>query len=76
MKNIKFIPFNPQDRENENDKLQIVYSEHSHLDRDFKRFDFTDEWNNLGYGPISDEPNKHSISDYQLNRDDFNNIVG
>ena len=41
---------------------KIKYKYFPHLGRDFIRYDFTDEWNNLGYGKITNDNSKWSLS--------------
>ena len=41
---------------------KIKYMDFPHLGRDFIRYDFTDEWNNLGYGKITTDNSRWSLS--------------
>ena len=41
---------------------KIIYEGKFQFERDFERFDFTDEWNNLGYGRITTDGSPFSIS--------------
>lgn len=46
------------------------------LFREFERYDFTDEWNNLGYGRITQDDSSYSISDYDLKAENFSEVWG
>ena len=46
----------------ENSTFKIHYYDFKFLNRISERYDFTDEWNNLGYGKISNDNTKWSIS--------------
>ena len=49
-------------------EYKVRYS-NSFADRDFQRYDFENEWNNLGYGRIDAYPTKWSISNKKIKLD-------
>lgn len=53
----------------------IKYFDFALEERLWERFDFTNEWNNLGYGRISQDDSKWSISNFDIGRDGFSKII-
>jgi hypothetical protein len=45
------------------------------VERFFERFDFADEWNNLGYGRIETNGSKFAISDLDLKEEEFDKVL-
>lgn len=56
-------------------KSKIIFNSIDKYERDFERYDFMDEWNNLGFGKIETIPSPYSISDLSLKKDDFSNVL-
>lgn len=54
---------------------KILYNSYLRVERAFERFDFTDEWNNLGYGAITQNSSNWSIADMNLSREGFAEIL-
>lgn len=56
-------------------KTFIRYNETPALNRENERYDFTDEWNNLGYGRITADSSKWSISNSNLTKNNFTKVL-
>ncbi len=54
---------------------KLVYESPFKFERFFERFDFADEWNNLGYGRIRTDGSPYAISDFTLTDSAFDNIL-
>ncbi|MBG58962.1 MAG: polysaccharide deacetylase [Peredibacter sp.] len=56
-------------------QFSINYPEHPHLNRINARYDFSDEWNNLGYGEITSDNSKWAISLRDTSSLNFSKVV-
>jgi hypothetical protein len=56
-------------------KSKIIFEKPFRFERAFERFDFTNEWNNLGFGRIETNGSIFAISDFSLSVSDFDTIL-
>lgn len=54
---------------------KLIYDLPFHFERPFERFDFGDEWNNLGYGRIRTDGSQFAIANYFLDESSFDKVV-
>ncbi len=57
------------------EKFWISYANDKYPKRENIRFDFLDEWNNLGYGKITNDKSKWSISNSELGESEFSEVL-
>ncbi|MFT6632340.1 MAG: hypothetical protein ACJAS4_002303, partial [Bacteriovoracaceae bacterium] len=57
------------------DVFSINYLHTPYLNRESERYDFTDEWNNLGYGKIRNDVTKWSISISSTSHINFTHVL-
>jgi len=74
-KNVLTIKNTHQAREVDLGLSKIKYHQILDFERTFERFDFADEWNNLGYGRVTTNGTQSSISEYNLSPEGFDEIL-